>query len=71
MIEYKVRDGGIETFLEIINVNEEGYDVRIITIRDGYKKEVTEYLSMDLFKACLRTGYLQKIEKPVIHRISA
>jgi len=71
MIEYKVRDGGIETYVEIVNEDENGYDVRIITIRDGYKKEVTEYLSNELFNACLRTGYLQKVEKPVIQPISA
>ena len=62
MIQYKVKGSkGIDTFVEITAEHEQGFDVLITSVCDGYKKEMHEYITRDLFETCLRTGYLTKI----------
>ena len=62
MIQYKVKGNEtVETYLEILNEKQEGFNVLITCICEDYKKEMTEYMSKDLFDTCLRTGYITEI----------
>jgi hypothetical protein len=64
MIQYKVKGNeGFDTFLEIVKERRGGFDVIITCVYEDYKKEMKEYVNKDLFEMCIRTGYLQKIDR--------
>ncbi|MEW5817328.1 MAG: hypothetical protein AB1798_18270 [Spirochaetota bacterium] len=66
MIQYKVKGNeGIDTYVEVVKENQDGYDVVITCVCEDYKKEIKEYISRQLFDTCLRTGYLREIGLPV------
>ena len=72
MIQYRVKSSkGMNTFMEIVKQRKDGYDVRITCVYEDYKKEIEEYLSKELFRTCLRTGYLTPIPSDAGELISA
>lgn len=72
MIQYKVKGNEtVETYLEIVKEKTEGFDVLITCVCEDYKKEMTEYMSKDLFNTCLRTGYITEIAAEKESLISA
>jgi hypothetical protein len=63
MDEYKVKGSeGVQTYLSILGEEGDGYNVKIKTVTEYNTKEVYQHLSRHLFEACLRTGYLTKLE---------
>jgi hypothetical protein len=47
--------------LELVGEIENGFYVRIRRNRDGWVDVQDEFMSRDLFDACLRTGYLAEL----------
>ena len=57
MIQYKVKSSeGIDSYMEIVKENSNGYDVVITCVYEDYKKELREFLGKQLFQTCLRTN---------------
>jgi hypothetical protein len=56
---YKVKGiAGVETYLEVLREETEGYRILIRTVSEDGVKESEEFISFHLFDACVRTGYL-------------
>ncbi len=63
MIQYKIKSSeGVNSFMEILKEQHDGYEVIITCIYEDYKKEMKEFLNKQLFDTCLRTGYLTPID---------
>jgi len=58
----KSRTGKVEYF-DIISENEEGYNIRLTRLADGYEKIVEEYMKRPLFEMCVKTGYISQMEE--------
>lgn len=72
MIQYRVKSSGsVETYMEILREQKEGFEVLITCICENYRKTVRDYLDRELFDACIRTGFLKNMEKPALVRESA
>ena len=54
--------GKLQDYMTIVKKTEDGYVVRIVRDKDGYKEITTDFISQSLFDTCIRTGYLTKIE---------
>jgi hypothetical protein len=65
--QYKVKGiAGVETYLEVMREETEGYRILIRTYADDHSiKESEEFISFHLFDACLRTGYLTECRELV------
>ncbi|THB62879.1 MAG: hypothetical protein D6B26_06615 [Spirochaetaceae bacterium] len=57
---------GIESWMEIINEESDGYQVHIHSRTPFGDRDSQEYISADLFQSCLRTGYLIPIETQAV-----
>lgn len=56
---YTVKGTGIAAkYLEIVREHAKGYEVEITAVGENYTTSTNEYLSRDLFEACIRTGYI-------------
>ena len=63
MIQYKIKSSeGVNSFMEILKEQNDGYEVMITCIYEDYKKELKEFLNKQLFDTCLRTGYLTPMD---------
>jgi hypothetical protein len=63
---YRIKShNGTSRFLDILNEENSGFNVKISSSNGTYTREQIEFMSRDLFETCLRTGYLHKIEEPV------
>ncbi len=51
-------------YMTIVRDMDEGYVVRITRDKDGYQDVTTDFISKTLFEACVRTGYITKIDEP-------
>jgi|GEM_PF-712683 len=68
---YRVKGiAGVETYLQLIGENGEGYDIRITSIGPTSVKESQEFISHNLFDACVRTGYLTECAEPAVAQIA-
>jgi len=58
--QYRVKGiAGVETYLEVLREETEGYRILIRTYTDhDAVRESEEFISFHLFDACVRTGYL-------------
>ena len=54
--------GNNEDYMTIVKELEDGYVVRIVRDRDGYKEVTNDYITKALFESCVRTGYITKVE---------
>ncbi|MDC7234450.1 MAG: hypothetical protein PQJ58_14550 [Spirochaetales bacterium] len=52
---------GREEILEVLRENKDGYQVKIIRDRSGWKEEKKEFMPKELFDTCIRTQYLTPI----------
>lgn len=57
----KCETGRIE-FLDILYETEEGYMTRVVRVKDGYEKNIEEFMSHQLFDLCIKTGYLYEMK---------
>ena len=63
MVQYRIKSSKeINNYLNILGERNDGYDVQIINEHDDFRREITDFLSKDLFETCLRTGYLVKLD---------
>lgn len=51
-------------YMEIMREMDDGFIVKIVRDKDGYKDITTDFISATLFESCIRTGYITKIEEP-------
>ncbi len=51
-----------QAYVDVLRENTGGYLVKIRRISDDYVKETEEFISKQLFDACLRTGYFTEIQ---------
>ena len=58
----KSRAGKVE-FFDIISENDEGYQIRLTRLTDGYEKIIEEFMSRSLFEMCVQTGYIFQVEE--------
>jgi hypothetical protein len=58
----KARTGRVEYF-DIISENEEGYNIRLTRINDGYEKIIEEFMPRSLFDMCALSGYIFQMEE--------
>lgn len=68
--QYRVKGiSGIETFIELLNDVEGGYEARITSVSAHGVRESCEFIGDELLESCLRTGYLlelsEEIEVPI------
>lgn len=64
--QYRVKGiAGVETYLEVLREETEGYRILIRTYTDSSVKESEEFISFHLFDACVRTGYLTECRELV------
>ncbi|GAB1481296.1 hypothetical protein MASR2M78_01110 [Treponema sp.] len=52
----KCEPGRVE-FLDILRETEDGFQVRVVRMKDGYDKVVEEFMPRHLFQICLSTGH--------------
>ncbi|GHV89201.1 hypothetical protein AGMMS50267_15610 [Spirochaetia bacterium] len=45
-------------YLDILDETSEGYTVRVTRIKDGYEKNIEDFMSRELFELCLKTRYI-------------
>ncbi|GAB6088658.1 hypothetical protein [Spirochaeta dissipatitropha] len=65
MTIFKIKGmSGIDTYLEILNEESDGYTVHMHSTTQYGESDSREYISKDLFKSCLRTGYLIPVPLP-------
>ena len=70
--QYKVKGiAGVETYLQVLSEETEGYRILIRTFSEDGVKESEEFISFHLFDACVRTGYLSECRQPVPARVAA
>lgn len=48
-------------YVDVLKENPHGYLVRIRRVQQDYVKESEEFISRQLFEACLRTGYFTEV----------
>ena len=61
--QYRVKGiPGIETYIELLNRTDGGFDARITSINEYGIRESYEFISDELFESCVRTGYLSEVE---------
>jgi hypothetical protein len=46
--------------LDILRETGDGYYIRLTRIKDGYEKNIEEFMSKQLFDTCLNTGYIKQ-----------
>ncbi|MDD7417596.1 MAG: hypothetical protein SPI86_08320 [Treponemataceae bacterium] len=49
-------------YMTIESESEEGYIIKIVRDKDGYNEITTDFITKELFEACLRTGYITLVE---------
>lgn len=57
-------------YMEIMREMEDGFIVKIVRDKDGYKDVTTDFISATLFDSCVRTGYITKIESPDLAHVA-
>lgn len=64
---YKVKGAEeLQTYIEVLGEIDGGYDVVITSVREFSTKRSEEHISHDLLDSCLRTGYIEEVEEPVL-----
>ena len=58
----KCETGRVE-FLDILYETEEGYMTRVVRVKDGYEKNIEEFMPHQLFDLCVKTGYLYEMKE--------
>ena len=53
----KCESGRVE-FLDVLRETDDGFQVRVVRVKDGYDKVVEEFLDRHLFEICVKTGYI-------------
>ncbi|MCL1813367.1 MAG: hypothetical protein FWG29_07580 [Treponema sp.] len=48
-------------YMDILSETDEGYNIRITKICDGYEKMKEDFIDHHLFDICLKTGYLSEL----------
>ena len=62
MKRYNIKSQPEKTeYLEILTETDEGYNIRLTSIRDGNEKIREDFISHHLFELCLKTGYLSEL----------
>jgi lysylphosphatidylglycerol synthetase-like protein (DUF2156 family) len=47
-------------FLDILRATAEGYHIRVTRIKDGYEKNIDDFMTKQLFEMCRKTGYIKQ-----------
>ncbi|MFP4011851.1 MAG: hypothetical protein ACLFUM_09125 [Spirochaetaceae bacterium] len=64
--QYRVKGmTGVDTYIEILREEREGYRILIRSCSDATVRESEEFISFHLFDACIRTGYLYECGEPI------
>jgi hypothetical protein len=48
-------------YFDIKEEREDGYQIRITRIIDGYEKITDDFMNNDLFTLCINTGYIREM----------
>lgn len=59
------------SLLELIHETEGGYLVRIVHHHADWDDVMEDFLSQDLFDACIRTGYIEELSAPRYEELDA
>lgn len=54
--------GETKDYMQIVKKMDDGFVVKIVRDMDGYEDVTTDFISLELFESCLRTGYISKME---------
>ncbi|MDR2404486.1 MAG: hypothetical protein LBD78_10700 [Spirochaetaceae bacterium] len=57
----KCEPGRVE-YMDILRETSDGFMIRLTRIKDDYEKTLEEFMSRQLFKTCLNTGYIYEID---------
>jgi hypothetical protein len=51
--------------MDILRETGDGFMTRVTRVKDGYEKNVEEFMPRTLFETCLKTGYLYEMNGAV------